>query len=293
MISRTKTATVTVDMLQAFIALAETLNLSETSLKLGLTRQTVRRHVADLEEIKGGPLFQLSKQEYSLTPFGSESLGEARSLLRQIQSWAHRSAPSGEHAEFLESGRFSDSEGRDFFSQQHPISKLNQDGLAIMRKTLGAWGVACTSIEDSAMKPVRPYLVVYRKRPDGWVCVEIGEKSAYTRWFGWTWSKSAIGMLSQQDNAGDDFNDFIAAAYSRIYQEGGVRLDHLLAHLPRENCDVPVPVSFQRMLMGCVFTDDTPGLAVLVVMTNRIDISSMAGQYAEVVPSDMVMDDIS
>ncbi|MEM8776872.1 MAG: LysR family transcriptional regulator [Pseudomonadota bacterium] len=285
-----RNASVTFDMLQAYVTLADTLNLTETSVNLGVTRQTVRRHINDLEAIKGRALFTLEKHEYQLTPFGMDALGEARSILRQVFSWTQRSVATGDQDELLESARFVDSEGREFFSQQHPISKLAKNGLPIMKDTLSAWGQANTEIECDAMESVRPFLVIYRRRPDGWVCVEIGEKSAYTRWFGWAWSKSAIGMLSHQDNAGDDFNDFIAGAYSRIYREGGVRLDHLFAHLPRESNEQPVPISFQRLLMGCVFPDETPALAVLVVMTNRIDINALENKQQNVVPTDMIMD---
>ena len=54
-------------MLRAFDSLARTLNLSETAECLGVTRQTVRRHLSDLESHRGGALFTLNKQSYALT----------------------------------------------------------------------------------------------------------------------------------------------------------------------------------------------------------------------------------
>ena len=290
MVGIKQNAGVTVAMLRAFVSLSRTLNLTETSEHLKATRQTVRRHISDLERIKGQSLFVLERQEYALTPFGKASVADAESILRQIESWSGQSRMTRHGVNFLEHAHFLDDKGREFFSQQHPVIEIATSGLPIMRRVLAAWGQAQTRIEDEALAQVRPYRVIYRKSPKGWICVEIGEKSAYAMWFGWAWSNSAIGRLSQEDNAGDDFNDFIAGTYVRVYSEGAVRYDHLYAHLPRENSEKPVPISFQRLLMGCVFPDGTPGLAVLVLMTNKIDITGLKPEAENCVPEAFVMD---
>jgi biotin operon repressor len=277
-------------MLRAFVALGRNLNLTATCEKLGVTRQTVRRHINDLERIKGQALFVVENRRYALTPFGKGSVSDAETILKQLQTWSNQSKVTRQSTEGLETAHYVDSCQREFFSQQHPISFISKSGLPIMKRVLAAWGQAQTQIEDPAMSEVRPYLVIYRRTRNGWVCVEVGVKSAYTKWFGWAWSKSAIGLPSEADNAGDEFNEFISGAYARIHSDGGVRLDHLYAHLPREASDGPVPVSFQRLLMGCVFPDGTPGLAVLVLMTNQVDITALPNPETSCVPEDLVMD---
>ncbi|WP_299504684.1 LysR family transcriptional regulator [uncultured Roseobacter sp.] len=283
-------AEVTVAMLRAFVTLGKNLNLTKTCEELGVARQTVRRHINELEGIKGQPLFSVQNREYSLTPFGNALLADAEIILRQIKAWSGQSRLTRRSSNWLEIAHYLDASEREFFSQQHPISKIAEDGLPIMKRTLSAWGKAHTQIEDPAMADVRPYLVIYRKNPSGWICVEIGVKSAYAKWFGWTWSKSAIGKLSEADNAGDDYNDFISGAYARIHGEGGVRLDHLFAYLPRESNPDPIPISFQRLLMGCAFPDGAPGLAVLVLMTNQVEIDALPEKDVLFVPNDLVMD---
>ena len=42
------------EILRSFTMLAATLNLSHAVKELGSTRQTVRRHISQLEDIKGG-----------------------------------------------------------------------------------------------------------------------------------------------------------------------------------------------------------------------------------------------
>lgn len=277
-------------MLRAFVSLGRTLNLTKACEELGTTRQTVRRHINDLENIKGQPLFMVDNRSYVMTPFGEASLSDAVSILRQVETWSGRSRVTRHSSQWLEVGRYMAPCGRESHSQQHPIFRIATDGLPIMKSTLAAWGQAQTQIEDPAMVAVRPYLVIYRKTPNGWVFVEVGKKSAYARWFGWTWSKSAIGKLLQEDNAGDDYNEFIAGAYARIYGDGGVRLDHVFAYLPREQSEDLVPLSFQRLLMGCVFPDGTPGLGLLGVMTDQIEIDALSGEHVPNVPSDLNMD---
>ncbi|MEM9843956.1 MAG: LysR family transcriptional regulator [Pseudomonadota bacterium] len=290
--TRTKeTGDVTVAMLRAFVVLSRTLNLSKACKELGATRQTVRRHITDLEAIKGAPLFKVEDRQYHLTPLGQASIEEAKSILLNLDTWSGRSALSKQSAEGLEASRYVDADGREFFSQQHPVSKIAADGLPLLRGALAAWGKAETRIEDDAMTLVRPYSVLYRKSANGWVFVEVGTESAYARWFGWTWSKSAIGKLMQEDNVGDEFNEFIAGAYSRIYNEGGVRLDHVYAYLPKDGSELPLPVTFQRLLLGCVFPDGTPGLSVIALITNRVEIRALAGKSQPGIPTELLMDE--
>jgi DNA-binding transcriptional LysR family regulator len=47
------------EMIRSFSKLAKTLNLSHAVHELSSTRQTVRRHIASLEEIKGENLFEV------------------------------------------------------------------------------------------------------------------------------------------------------------------------------------------------------------------------------------------
>lgn len=274
---------VSFDMLRAFTSLAKTLNLSETSESLGLTRQTVRRHISDLEAFRGGPLFTLKKHTYALTPLGVASLAGARSLLRQSESWGRGEVHSTGMSHHLEFAHSVNDDGSSFYSQQHPVSTVSRIGTPLVQNTLSAWGMALAQIEAEAMQSIRPHLAIYRHSPDGWICVEIGEASTYAKWLGWTWAKSAVGRLLEDDHAGKAYNRFIADAYERLHGEGGVRFDHIFAQLPRESSQTLVPVTFQRLLMGCIFPDDTPALALLASVTSQVDIPGLSTKERQLV----------
>jgi hypothetical protein len=231
----------------------------------------------------------VTDRKYHITPFGLASLEGAKSILLHLDTWSGQSSLTKSFSEGLESSRYVDGDGREFFSQQHPVSQIAFNGLPVVKKALVSWGNAETRIEHKAMELIRPYSVIYRKGPAGWVFVDIGTESAYAKWFGWAWSKSAIGKLLTEDNVGDEFNEFIAGAYSRIYEEGGVRLDHLFAYLPKDGGD-PLPVTFQRLLLGCVFPDGTPGLSVLAVITNQVEIDELKEEDRPNLPEDLIMD---
>ena len=282
---------VTLDMLRAFVCLAQTLNLSEASGMLRITRQTLRRHITELEAIRGDQLLKLEAGRYTLTGFGRDCLSEAEEVLRLCGNWDKRTG--GYRVQKLrgfEHAEYHGPDGQDFYCQQHSIGTVGQNGLPLLREMLSAWGQAGAQIEAPAMARIRPYIVIYRKSQQGWICTEVGEKSAYARWFGWNWAKSAQGVLSEEDHAGDEFNRFIYRAYSKIYDEGGIRLDHLHAYLPREGYDKPEPLSFQRILAGCHFPDGQQALAVLVAMTNNISIKSLETMQIPEVSQDLLME---
>ena len=280
---------ITVDMLRAFVCLSKKLNLSKVCSELGTTRQTVRRHITDLETILGEKLFEVVDRQYQLTRFAHDSLDEAKSLIMQLDTWAGQSALKKNTSGGLEKLQYTDSEGRVFYSQQHPVSQIAMNGLPLLKKAFTAWGRAETQIEHEAMAEINPYTLIFRKGPAGWVFVHIGQESAYARWLGWAWSKSAVGKLMDDDNIGDEYNEFIAGAYSRIYDEGGVRLDHIFAHVPRDGGE-PQPGTFQRLLLGGVFPDGTPGLILLAVITENVEIEALAGTEKPSLPADIVMD---
>lgn len=280
-------------MLRAFVCLSKTLSLTRACQELGATRQTVRRHINDLEALTGRKFFKLVDRRYQMTQDGLEALESAQDLLLQFDNWSGRSNLKTKVSGGLETKEYTDKEGRLFLSQQHPVSSIAINGLPILRQSLQAWGAAATEIDHEAMDVIRPFSVVYRQSNSGWVFVEIGNKTAYTKWFGRTWSRSAIGKLLHEDEVGDEYNQFISGAYSKISEAGGVRLDHIFAYLPKNdelNQGKLVPVTFQRLLMGCAFPDGAPALSMVAVLTNDVQIDALSGTLKPQLSDDLTMD---
>lgn len=275
------------EMLRSYTTLARTLNLSETEATLGVTRQTIRRHINALEEIRGEKLFEVRNSQYHLTEAGRLSLKEAEAILARGEAWLNgHTQDVGGLALVKEEGNH----GPVFYAQQHRVSDLWVKPSPLLQCGLRCWVNAKASIASPELAPIRPYLVVYRRHADTWLCVEIGEKSSYASWFGWAWAKSNVGSLVKEMPAGAGYARFISEAYQSVYEGQSVRLDHIHTEMPRERDGPPLPVSFQRLLLGCIFPDGEFALALIVDRTYRVEIAGVSEERIRTMPEDLLME---
>jgi hypothetical protein len=279
------------EILRSFTTLARTLNLSETVEHLGVTRQTVRRHINALQEIKGTKLFVLRNRRYLLTDAGARCYQDAAAILDQTDAWLHNRPCFARHDGRLEQISYTNENGHKFHAQQHHLGRLWQDAPALLRRSFEAWADAELQLEHPAMERIRSYRLVYRRLQDSWLCVEIGESSSYATWLGWEWAKSAVGRFSRDDPAGSEFDRFMSQAYHGVFAAGGARLDHIAGMIPRARNSEPLPVRFQRLLLGCRFPDGEPALALFVARTNTVEIAGLDPDEIPQMPPEFLMED--
>ncbi|MEM7425986.1 MAG: LysR family transcriptional regulator [Pseudomonadota bacterium] len=274
------------EMLRSFTTLASTLNLSHAVAILGSTRQTVRRHIQQLEEMRGEPLFEVHDRQYVLTEAGVRSVREAENILDRTLSWiaGHKDTVGGLARVIYEA------EGaRPFYAQQHPIMQVWVSGQPLIQEALRAWVRSEGQIEHEAMDLVSPYLIVYRKFRDDWLCVRIGEQSNYATWLGWRWARSAIGSPLHQDSMRSPSDQFVTEAYDSALQGGTVRFDHVATYVPKTDVGAPEPISYQRLLMGCKFPDSQPALVAAIARTRDILIEGIEPVKLPVTANDDLM----
>lgn len=274
------------EMLRSFTTLAETLNLTQTVKKLGSTRQTVRRHITNLEDLLGSKLFQLSDRHYQLTEAGAHHLESARAILADTQAWlaGGQSAALG-----LQRIQLLEVEDGWLHMQQHPLHDVWSLGPPLLQRGLETWTRSKAQLESRAMSRIRPYLVVYRWVRDHWVCVEVGDKSSYATWLGWSWAKSALGLTYESDPIQSKADRFMITAYDFVNQAGGIWYDHVFAQFPRGAGSAPEPVLYQRLVFSCAFPDQSRAVAALVARTNTIVIPHLAGRkLPKMQPSDLM-----
>lgn len=265
---------ISLDMLRAFVCLAETLNLSRASEVLGVTRQTLRRNIDHLETLRGERLFELDQGRYRLSAAGETRLSDAREILTWCDSWDSTNRFAIRRLDGYEHARYAGPGGEVFHTQQHSLASIASSGSVLLRRALAAWGTSLARVDDPAWSELQPYRVVYRRTGTSWIFAEVGARSAYTLWFGEEAARSAVGTLFHEDNVGDEFNDFIARAYSEVHAGGGMRLDHVYATLPWQGGELR-PVGFQRLLAGCAFPDGSPALMMIAAITDRLQIDSL------------------
>ncbi|MEP1535849.1 MAG: LysR family transcriptional regulator [Paracoccaceae bacterium] len=255
------------EMIRSFVTLAKCLNLSRAVDELGSTRQTVRRHISQLEESMGVPLFSVQDRRYELTDDGVLALPEAKLLLARGKAWLSREITMADGLQHLtaEKGDWV------FFQQEQPLSKIwTKDDNNLMRETFRAWAMSGGEIENKLMNHVRPFLIVFRHTAAGWVCTEFGEQSYYVAWFGKDFARSSIGRPLRQMPAGEEFATMLDEAFHRVEATQSSRLDYVFTYMPKTDGGPAHPVKYQRLMMGGRFPDGSS--AVLSMITPRIDL---------------------
>lgn len=274
------------EMLLSFVALADTLNLTRAVNRLGSTRQTVRRHVATLEEILGERLFELVDRHYRLTEAGADHLDNAKAIVADTENWLsgrqrNQSSPRSIRLIEIEEGWL--------HLQQHPLSDVWKLAPPLLQRGLELWTRARAQLEDRAMNRIRPYLVIHRRVRDDWICVHVGDKSSYATWLGWSWAKSALGSTYETDPLHSDADRFLVDVYEAVDRTGGLWYDHVFARFPRKAGAAPEPVLYQRLVFSCAFPDQNRAVAALVARTNNVVIPRFAGKKLPTMqPSDLM-----
>lgn len=275
------------EMIRSFTTLARTLNLSHAVKELGSTRQTLRRHISQLEEARGEPLFTVEDRQYHLTTAGERALPEALEILARGNSWLNAKIS---HFEGLQHLTTSLPSGWSFDQQQHPLSDVWTSDSPVMRETLRAWAMSGGNIEAEEMAHVRPYLIVYRHTDAGWICVEFGEECFYVKWFGWAKARSSIGRSLGGMPGGADFARMLEQAFHEVQITQSARLDHVATQVPRETGGELHPVNYHRLMMGGRFPDGSLALFALVEPTEKIEIHGLDSAKIVAPIPDIVLD---
>lgn len=273
------------EMIRSFTTLARTLNLTHAVKELGSTRQTLRRHIGLLEELKGVELFTVVDRQYQLTEAGQRALPEAEDILARGHSWLNRDVG---HIQGLQHISKVLPEGWGFHQQQRSLADIWDAERPLFRETVKAWTLAQGQLEHEALQHVRPYFMVFRDSPSGWLSVEIGDDSAFVSWFSWTAARSSIGRDVGKMPGGDDFARLLSAAFDEVKCTRGLRLDHVCTLLPRVEGGPMVPLSYQRLMLGGTFPDGTFALISVVERCYDLSIEGVSPEQVKRMPKDML-----
>jgi hypothetical protein len=274
------------EMLRSFTMLAAKLNLSHAVKELGSTRQTVRRHIAQLEHSKGEKLFEIVDRQYRLTRAGEQALPEALNLLARGRSWlrGHVSHQNGMQCVWAALP-----EARSFWLQQHPLGDIWKSDRPLLRECFRAWALAGGALEHPAMTHIRPYFMVFRNTLNGWICVEIGDESSYVSWSGWAIARSSIGRDMFGLPSGDEIAHLMVEPFDDAAIHQNARLDHIFTHLRREDDGSYVPISYRRLLLAGTFPDGTFALISVVDRCKDITINNLDFAESQSMPDALVM----
>lgn len=285
--SRNPSSGLLFELLRSFVTLAHTLNLSRAVRELDSTRQTVRRHINILEEIKGAPLFHVEDRQYRLSEAGRRSLREAEDILARGETWLKDEA--GHIDGLFHVARQDEATGWQVFLQQHPISSIWTGSSALLRRGVKCWAEAEGALEADAMQPIRPYLMVFRRFEEDWVCTEVGSQSSYATWYGWAWERSAVGRSAPSLPGGKALANLLSQPFEEVRATHGLRFDHVHTQMARGEAGQMEPISFKRLLMGGTYPDGSYALLSLVERTYDLQIEGVSDEQIRTMPASEVM----
>lgn len=260
------------EMTRSFVTLAKTLNLTHAVAELGSSRQTVRRHIAQLEKLRGVPLFEMVNRKYVLTLEGKTALPEAEKLVHHSMAWATGQSGTVAGLQYLKT--FKGNWG--FYQQEQPMGSLWNGESTLLRETLRGWVMSSGLIEHGCLAHVRPHMVVYRDTEMGWISVEFGRKSAYVGWFGLDYARSSVGRPVGKLPAGEEFGYLLNQAFDDIQSNQLCRLDHVFTYMPQPKTDTLVPIAYQRLMMAGFFPDGSPAVLTVVEPTSKVNIQGLS-----------------
>jgi len=260
------------EMLRSFTTLAHTLNLSHAVDDLNSTRQTVRRHIAQLEELRGERLFEVVNRRYELTPAGEAALPSAQSLLGHGRLWLRGQIKD---VDGLMGMSYVDKQGWYYHQQQQPISIAWSNPSGLFRAAIQSWGEAQGALEHPRINRVRPYSLIYRDTAAGWICTEVGEKSFYSRWWGWAAARSSVGRSLDQFPFGPELARVMDVPLREVQTTRGMRLDQVVTRIPRRPGEPAEHLVFERLLLGCHMPDGSFALMVVVDRPDTIRVSGL------------------
>lgn len=269
------------EMMRSFTALARVLNLTQAVEELNSTRQTVKRHITQLEEAMGVKLFEVEQRRYILTDVGKRALEPAELLLAQGKIW-HQG--EFQHVAGLLRFAFESESGSQYVQQQLPIASIWQGESGLLKAAVKAWSLSEGKLESKHMAPVRPYLLAYRENSEGWLCTEVGEESFYSNWYGWAQARSSVGRNLSSFQGGKEFASLADRPFRDVANTHGLRLDQLMVRSVSPIDGSLDTVMFDRLMMGVRMPDDSPAVISVVDRSRIVQIAGVDREILEQVP---------
>ena len=275
------------EMLRSFTTLARTLNLSHAVEELNSTRQTIRRHISQLEDLRGERLFDVINRRYELTEAGNAALPSALSLLGHGRLWLRGQIRD---VDGLMGMSYQDDSDWYYHQQQQPISVAWASKSPLLRAAIQCWAETEGALEHPKMMQVRPYVLIYRDTAAGWICTEVGEKSFYSNWWGWAHARSSVGRALTQFPLGPELARVMDVPLREVQTTRGMRIDQVVTRVPRTVGGESEHLAFERLLLGCQMPDDSFALMVVVDRPDVIRVNGLTQSALEGMPSDIFVD---
>lgn len=256
-------------MLRSFASLARNRILTESVMELGLTRQTIRRHITQLEDMLGCTLLVSGPGGYELTEEGRTHLRTARRLLLDAGNWilSQHGGEGGLHVLNMKMAK-----GGYVCIRQKPLSEVRRIGTKVIRSGFEGWLASGGALDHPACKAIMDTVVLFRPEGDDLLCIHVGERSGFAFWYGSTSMTTSIGTAVNSGLIDNQSAPVTSDIYNQVMMQGSARYDHVAARLARPPHGEMIPIRYQRLLLGFHDEIGRPYLAMMSVITDAVDL---------------------
>jgi len=270
--SNTNLPTNVIGLLEGFLLVAETLNISQAARALKISRVTLQNRLRLLEELCGYPLLELdNNNRYKLTARAENWAQEVRVWLLQGEDLF---SLSDERASGLLQSVPEEAEDA-YYSQQHPVSTLWEHNVPYLRSMFEDWVKAKAQYDNPALNRVRENAVLARLNEGEFIIMEIGKNAAIMDWLGRDWCLSAIGNPLPSTAISTKADQVLTYAYRQVIRQGAPWYDHVSMEMPRPVKNTRERAYYRRLILPCKLPDGSPVVASVVELSDKLVIGDL------------------
>ena len=254
-------------LLEGFLAVADTLNISQSAKVMKVSRVTLQNRLKFLEKLCGYSLLELdSHNRYKLTTRAEYWAQEVRVWLRQGEDVFSLSEERAKGLLQSSPRKY----GETFFSQQHPLNCLWEHNSPYLNSMMKAWMDAKGQFNSPDMMHVRDNAILARLHDDNFIIMEIGENAAMTKWLGSEWCLSAIGKPLSSTAMTSKADQIVTYSYRQTILQGSPWYDHVSTELPRPKLGTFERANYRRLVLPCKLPDGSPLIASVVELSDDL-----------------------
>lgn len=238
----------------SFVKLAYVGDVNLAAEALSVTRQTVKRHIVELEDLLDAQLFDVVASKSRLTSLGNLWLPRAQELMDVASAFLRRKTSA--NAAYL--------------STHIPLRHLfnGDDCSPDLRELAYAWKRSDFKLNSDEILPFLDRCIVYERQNGRWYTRSMGENAAFSQWFGKEEAQKSVGQPISDIATSEELYGEVNYLLDRVYTQGGLFLTEVACALGKPGHDQRVPVMYQRLMAELV---DESGRPVVVSMISFID----------------------
>ncbi len=234
--------------LRSFVKLAYAGDIRRVAQDLDTSRQTVARHIHELENMLNADLFHELGVSSRLTERGVLWLPRALEICELARDFSLRCGANP----------------ADYQSTQLPLRMLFKDeaSSSLLRSFVRKWELsetkdtACSCFDD-----FRDCWIIYERRGGRWASREIGANSAFAQFYGTDFVRPGMGL---DEMAGaDDMHDEVCFLLDSLYTRGGVHFSEVSCRAAKPGTQERQSILYQRALVE-VSVGDKPQIASVI-----------------------------